>query len=60
MPAFISDLRAASFSVLLAHPTTDILAPMPPQEEPSAAAVLGSLDDEDDELTRRFRHVRRS
>ncbi|MFF8995608.1 integrase [Streptomyces sp. NPDC014983] len=49
--------RQVDISVLLAHPTTEILVPVP-QEEPSAAAVLGSLDDDgDDELTRRFRYV---
>lgn len=49
--------RQVDISVLLAHPTTEILVPVP-QEEPSAAAVLGGLDgDGDAELTRRFRHV---
>ncbi len=43
--------------MLLAHPTTEILVPVP-QEEPAAAAGLGGLDDDgDSELTRRFRHV---
>ncbi|MEU9247742.1 integrase [Streptomyces sp. NPDC048385] len=50
--------RQVDISVLLAHPTTEILVPVPQEEEPAAAAVLSSLDDDsDDELTRRFRHV---
>ncbi len=50
--------RQVDISVLLAHPTTEILVPVPQEEEPTAAAVLSSLDDDgDDELTRRFRHV---
>ncbi|NEA59351.1 transposase family protein [Streptomyces sp. SID13666] len=49
--------RQVDISVLLAHPTTEILVPVP-QEEPAAAAVLGGLGDgEDEELTRRYRHV---
>ncbi|MFH9944089.1 hypothetical protein ACH4OT_32795 [Streptomyces murinus] len=48
--------RQVDISVLLAHPSTEILVPVP-QDEPSAAAVLGSLDDGDDALTQRFRHV---
>jgi len=49
--------RQLDLSVLLAHPTTEILVPAP-QEEPTAAAILGGLDDGgDDELTRKFRHV---
>lgn len=49
--------RQVDISVLLAHPSTEILVPLP-QEEPSAVAVLGGLDEDgDDELTRRFRHV---
>lgn len=43
--------RQVDISVLLAHPTTEILVPVP-QEEPSAAAVLGSLG----ECPRRRRH----
>lgn len=49
--------RQVDISVLLAHPTTEILVPVP-QEELAAAAVMGGLDDaEDSELIRRFRHV---
>ncbi|MET7703612.1 hypothetical protein [Streptomyces sp. NPDC005485] len=49
--------RQLDISVLLAHPTTEILVPAP-QEEPAAAAILGGLDDGgDDDLTRKFRHV---
>lgn len=49
--------RQLDISVLPAHPTTEILVPAP-QEEPTAAAILGGLDDgSDDELTRKFRHV---
>ncbi|WP_406308782.1 integrase [Streptomyces sp. NBC_00623] len=50
--------RQVDISVLLAHPTTEILVPVAAVEEPTAAAVLSGLDDDaDDELTRRFRHV---
>ncbi|MFK0048632.1 integrase [Streptomyces sp. NPDC090741] len=50
--------RQVDISVLLAHPTTKILVPVPQEEEPTAAAVLGGLDDAGDaDLTRRFRHV---
>ncbi|MFF1690826.1 integrase [Streptomyces sp. NPDC058254] len=50
--------RQVDISVLLAHPTTEILVPVPQEEEPAAAAVLGGLDDDGgDALTRRFRHV---
>ncbi|MGW5132630.1 integrase [Streptomyces sp. NPDC004135] len=53
-----SKCRQVDISVLLAHPTTEILVPVPPDEEPVAAAVLSGLgDEENDELTRRFRHV---
>lgn len=49
--------RQVDISVLLAHPSTEILVPVP-QEESAVAAVLGGLnDDGDDELTRRYRHV---
>ncbi|MFI1486502.1 hypothetical protein [Streptomyces sp. NPDC020747] len=49
--------RQLDISVLPAHPTTEILVPAP-REEPTAAAILGGLDDgSDDELTRKFRHV---
>ncbi|MFG2725446.1 integrase [Streptomyces canus] len=50
--------RQVDIAVLLAHPTTEILVPVPREGEPPAAAVLGGLDDgEGDALTRRFRHV---
>ncbi|MHC0432721.1 integrase [Streptomyces sp. O3] len=50
--------RQVDISVLLAHPTTEILVPVPQEDGPAAAAVLSSLDDDgDDELTRRFRHI---
>ncbi|MFQ6197235.1 integrase [Streptomyces sp. NPDC000405] len=50
--------RQVDISVLLAHPTTEILVPVPQEDGPAAAAVLSSLDDDDDdELTQRFRHV---
>ncbi|MEU7177139.1 MULTISPECIES: DDE-type integrase/transposase/recombinase [Streptomyces] len=50
--------RQVDISVLLGHPTTQILVAVPQEDEPAAAAILSSLnDDGDDELTRRFRHV---
>ncbi|WP_371749547.1 helix-turn-helix domain containing protein [Streptomyces sp. NBC_01283] len=49
--------RQVDVSVLLAHPTTEILVPAPPDEESPAAVLSGLDDDRDDELTRRFRHV---
>jgi transposase InsO family protein len=50
--------RQVDISVMLAHPTTEILVSVPQEEEPAAAAVLSGLDDDrDDELTRRIRHV---
>ncbi|WP_395577409.1 hypothetical protein [Streptomyces sp. BK79] len=49
--------RQVDISVLLVHPTTEILVPVPQEKEPTAAAVLSSLDDDgDDDLTRRCRH----
>jgi hypothetical protein len=49
--------RQVDISVLLSHPTTQVLVDAP-EEEPTAAAVLGGLvDSEDDALTVRFRHV---
>jgi transposase InsO family protein len=49
--------RQVDISVLLSHPTTQVLVDAP-EEEPAAAAVLGGLEDsEDDALTVRLRHV---
>lgn len=49
--------RQVDISVLLSHPTTEVLVPAP-GEEPAAAAVLSGLEDaEDDALTARVRHV---
>ncbi|MFF2820496.1 hypothetical protein ACFVT9_33845 [Kitasatospora cineracea] len=49
--------RQVEISALLAHPTTQVLVDTP-EEETAAAAVLGSLEDsEDDALTARFRHI---
>ncbi|WP_405576253.1 hypothetical protein [Streptomyces sp. NBC_01092] len=49
--------RQVDVSVLLSHPSTQILMEVP-AEEPAAAARLGWLSDEkDDELTVRVRHV---
>ena len=51
-------LRQMDVSVLLAHPSTEILVPAPAEEAAPAAALLGGLtDDEDDELTQKVRHV---
>ncbi|MFJ5306607.1 integrase [Streptomyces sp. NPDC088350] len=49
--------RQVDISVLLAHPTTEILTPAPQGEPADAAALSGLSDKEDDELTRQFRHV---
>ncbi|KAB1141159.1 transposase [Streptomyces luteolifulvus] len=49
--------RQVDVSMLLSHPSTQILTAVP-VEEPAAAARLGGLsDEEDDELTVRVRHV---
>ncbi len=49
--------RQVDISVLLSHPTTRILVDSP-EDEVAPAAVLGGLDeDEDDELTKQYRHV---
>ncbi|WP_406207112.1 hypothetical protein OH807_34170 [Kitasatospora sp. NBC_01560] len=49
--------RQVDISVLLAHPTMQVLVDTP-EDETAAAAVLGSLEDaEDDALTARVRHV---
>ncbi|MFG3207300.1 Mu transposase C-terminal domain-containing protein [Streptomyces sp. NPDC048192] len=49
--------RQVDVSVLLSHPTTQILVEAP-EEETAAAAVLGGLEaDEDDALTAKYRHV---
>ncbi|MDI3418801.1 hypothetical protein [Streptomyces luteolus] len=44
-------LRQVEISVLLAHPTTEILAPVPGEETAAAAVLSGLADEEDDELT---------
>ncbi|MER6076402.1 integrase [Streptomyces sp. NPDC001817] len=49
--------RQVDVAVLLADPSTEILVPAP-YPEPATAAILSGLDDgDDDELTRKFRHV---
>ncbi|MFE2687436.1 integrase [Streptomyces mirabilis] len=49
--------RQVDIAVLLADPSTEILV-VAPQQEPATAAILSGLDDgDDDELTRKFRHV---
>lgn len=49
--------RQVDISVLLSHPTTEVLVEVPP-EEPAAAAELSGLEkSDDDELTVKFRHV---
>lgn len=49
--------RQVDISVLLSHPTTQVLVDAP-EEDPAAAAVLSGLQNsEDDALTMRLRHV---
>lgn len=49
--------RQVDLSMLMTHPSTEFLVEAPPLG-PATATVLGSLmDDEDEELTTRFRHV---
>jgi hypothetical protein len=44
-------LRQVDISVLLSHPTTEILAPIPEGETAAAALLSGPADEEEDELT---------
>ncbi|MET8337817.1 hypothetical protein [Streptosporangium canum] len=49
--------RQVDISVLLSHPTTQVLVETP-EEEPAAAAVLGGLEEAaEDALTEKFRHI---
>ncbi|MFE2749043.1 hypothetical protein ACFXKX_32695 [Streptomyces scopuliridis] len=43
--------------MLLSHPTTEILVPVPDEETAAAAVLSGLEDDEDDALTARVQHV---
>ncbi|MCX5205195.1 integrase [Streptomyces sp. NBC_00237] len=49
--------RQVDISVLLTHPTTEILTPAPQGELADAAALSGLSDKDDGELTLQFRHV---
>lgn len=44
-------------SVLLAHPTTEVLVPVPEEETATAAVLSGLADEDDDELTAKVQHV---
>ncbi|MEU1824075.1 integrase [Streptomyces abikoensis] len=50
-------LRQVDISVLLSHPTTEILAPAPEAGTAAAAVLSGLADEEDDELTVKVRHL---
>ncbi|MFF7337357.1 integrase [Streptomyces sp. NPDC008163] len=50
-------LRQVDISVLLAHPTTEILEPVPEEATASAALLSGLADEEDDELTVKVQHL---
>ncbi|WP_251021174.1 hypothetical protein [Streptomyces sp. ISL-98] len=50
-------LRQVDISVLLTHPTTEILAPAPAETTASAALLSGLAREEDDELTVKVQHL---
>ncbi|MFH9474480.1 hypothetical protein [Streptomyces globisporus] len=50
-------LRQVDISVLLTHPTTEILAPVPAETTASAALLSGLANEEDDELTVKVQHL---
>ncbi len=50
-------LRQVDISILLAHPTTEILAPVPEETTASAALLSGLAAEEDDELTVKVQHL---
>ncbi|MGW2873529.1 integrase [Kitasatospora sp. NPDC001225] len=49
--------RQVDISVLLSHPTTEVLVPAPAEETAVAALLSGLGEGEDDALTARVRHV---
>ncbi|MFF0195644.1 hypothetical protein ACFYT5_22245 [Streptomyces anulatus] len=49
-------VRQADLSVLLAHPSTEILTPSPAETTASAALLSGLAREEDDELTVKVQH----
>ncbi|MFH8566161.1 hypothetical protein [Streptomyces sp. NPDC017988] len=50
-------LRPVDISVLLFHPTTAVLAPVPKEETAAEAVLSGLADEEDDELTVKVQHL---
>ncbi|WP_327370733.1 integrase [Streptomyces sp. NBC_01217] len=50
-------LRQVDISVLLAHPTTEFLEPVPEEETAAAAVLSGLADEEDDDLTVKVQHL---
>ncbi|WP_433178783.1 hypothetical protein [Actinoallomurus sp. CA-150999] len=49
--------RQVDISVLLSHPTTQVLVASPEEESAVAATLSGLDEDQDDALTVRFRHI---